>query len=649
MSQLQLPASFVKRYRVAELIGRGATSVVFRAEQIELARPVIVKVLHLSGDVANVSRRFVREAKLLAALSHPNIVAILDHGADDDCLYLTYPDEAGVPGDKVFAEARPMPVPRAARMLADVLAGLDCAAAAGIVHRDLKPANLLFVPDGTAKLMDFGMARDVDPSSTPITQAGFFVGTPGYASPAQIEGLAPDPADDLYAAGLIAYEALIGKNPLRKGALPETFHAHLHEMPPPPHTLRPEVPPALSSLVLDLLAKKRLQRPTSREALVRAGEVLALLGLSTSQLNLPAPEPEPEPAPAPRRTRRTAPVRAVAVVPPPPPSRLKMGAAALASFLVVAVVAALVLLRRPEPAPAVSPSPSPSPTADLLRAALERFGPAQLVQSIHADLQRVGQPRWFRKVPAPQMVELRQRWSAQLAARARDCGLAPLLSGAQPLSLEDYFGLQDLEDLVRYCRKFEVPFTLPAFAERLRLQQAGLPPDPSPGAILAFASSGEPEFQEMVAPFRRPAWTAHAIPHRDRFHAGADMRDVDPAEVLQEGSADAKSFLTCANPKPFDVPADLASLAIIGVAKDLFENARFDVAIGPDLQHLTRVAVIRDCPHPTLFHHAVDPRALSGPPRYLEVRMRVLPGMDGYREYAQLPRIGLVWKPRSGQ
>jgi len=239
------------------------------------------------------------------------------------------------------------------------------------------------------------------------------------------------------------------------------------------------------------------------------------------------------------------------------------------------------------------------------------------VQLIHADLLRIPRSRWFRREPSVEMIALRARWSESLAGRVGASGLGAALAAlrASPHRPALYLALEDLEDLARYCAQLGVPLALPPLAPLLAPdgQTAGRPPSSTPALLFAFSASAD-----AAAALAEPAWPVIDAAHGDRFHAG-------------------EHALT-----HFQLPEGLEVAEVFGAATDLESNARFDISLGPDSAHLTRVAVIRDCARPALFRHPVDPSVLAGPARYLGIELTVLPDTNDSREYALVPRLGLA-------
>lgn len=386
-----------ERYELQSPLGRGGMAEVWRAWDNRLGRPVAVKILDQPGlaDPSSIER-FRREAQAVARIAHPNIVAAYDYGTQDGRPYLVMELVAGETLDALLTRG-PLPVPEAVRIMAQACAALDAAHRAGVVHRDIKPGNLIIMPDGTTKVLDFGIARLQDTATqAALTRPATVIGTSHYMAPEQAAGTSADPRTDLYALGCVLYAALTGEPPF-PGANPMgVLYQHLNAPVPPLRERRPDVPPGLEQLVMQLLAKNPADRPAD------ATEVRArLLGLSGGTSVMPAPVSGAA-GPA---THTGMPVGRATVAPPtargsetgylpvPPmdqvsrPARgprwlLPVGAAVAGGLLTLLLV--LLLLPRGEPnsgpsgaaAPSETPVPSPSasPSDQPTRAAVGADG-----------------------------------------------------------------------------------------------------------------------------------------------------------------------------------------------------------------------------------------------------------------------------------
>ncbi len=237
---------------------------VWRAEDTMLRRPVALKVLHPAlSDDQGFQRRFVEEARTVAALRAPGVVEIFDIRGDRDehgeaMTYLVMEFLEGQSLHSVIERHAPMPAQRVLPLLAQIADALDVAHRAGIVHRDVKPANIIVDAKGAPTILDFGIALRRD--HTALTATGTVLGTVGYASPEQLRGEELTGASDLYSLGIIAYECLSGAIPFDRNSPAAVITGHLHETPPP---LPPGVPPVAAELVDWAMAKDPAERPAS--------------------------------------------------------------------------------------------------------------------------------------------------------------------------------------------------------------------------------------------------------------------------------------------------------------------------------------------------------------------------------------------------
>jgi serine/threonine-protein kinase len=243
---MQAPEVIGGRYELRGVLGRGGMAEVRDGWDLRLDRPVAVKLLYPVFTAQPDDRtRFEVEARSAASLNHPNIVSVHDSGEHAGTPYIVMERLAGQTLGDVIARG-PLPQPQVRSILDDVLAALAAAHAAGILHRDIKPANILFSSSGHTKVADFGIAKS---AGGPHTMTGQIVGTMAYLSPDRIAGRPASVADDLYAVGAVGYEALSGRRAFPQENLPELARAIAEETPPPLSALRPDVDPALASVI----------------------------------------------------------------------------------------------------------------------------------------------------------------------------------------------------------------------------------------------------------------------------------------------------------------------------------------------------------------------------------------------------------------
>ena len=263
------PELLAGRYAVERTLGGGGMAVVYLARDGELDRPVAVKVLagHVLDDPA-FRQRFVREARMAAGLSHPNVVSIYDTGEDDGrpFIVMEYVDGETV-GDIVSRRGK-VPAAEVVDLALQICGGLEHAHGAGLVHRDVKPQNLLVrAADGAVKIADFGIARSAD--ATELTQVGTVLGTAAYLAPEQASGDEVSPATDLYSLGAVLYELLTGRPPYRFETLVELAFKQQEQAVDPVREHAPDVPEALEDVVMRCLARNPAYRPESAGALAR--------------------------------------------------------------------------------------------------------------------------------------------------------------------------------------------------------------------------------------------------------------------------------------------------------------------------------------------------------------------------------------------
>jgi eukaryotic-like serine/threonine-protein kinase len=255
-------------YVLEEKLGEGGMGVVFRATDTRLRRAVALKILddNFAADRER-RRRFLREARLAAAVTHPNIAAIYEVGETDGRLFLVQELVAGTTLRQRLAGSA-LPLPEQARIARALASALARAHERGVIHRDLKPENIAIDADGEVKILDFGLAKRTDErgadasSSLPLSDEGEMLGTPGYMSPEQVNGLTVDHRTDLFALGVILYEMATGTRPFR-GTGMVAVAAVVHDQPIAPRSLVPDLSPSLERLMMQCLEKQPAARPAS--------------------------------------------------------------------------------------------------------------------------------------------------------------------------------------------------------------------------------------------------------------------------------------------------------------------------------------------------------------------------------------------------
>ncbi|HNV68441.1 MAG TPA: protein kinase [Candidatus Ozemobacteraceae bacterium] len=260
----------VQQYHVLRELGRGGMAVVFLADDTGLQKKVAIKALppNLTHE-PELTRRFLQEARLAAALTHPGIITIHTVGATPQgqpFFVMEY-----LPGDRLSGKLQqgPLPIPEATRIMRETLAALGYAHARKVIHRDIKPDNILFRDDHSVVIADFGIAK-ATMSSQAMTATGMIMGTPHYMSPEQCRGDTVDHRSDLYSCGIVLFHMLTGKLPFTGDGMHALMYAHLRQAPPIPSHLNAQVPKALDAVVLKALAKNPDERFANADAFLQA-------------------------------------------------------------------------------------------------------------------------------------------------------------------------------------------------------------------------------------------------------------------------------------------------------------------------------------------------------------------------------------------
>jgi serine/threonine-protein kinase len=271
-----LIGKIIAGHRLVELIGQGGQSVVYVAEHLRLGRRRAIKLLPARFAQDQEARaRFEEEWKAAAAIEHAGIVEVFDAGEVDGELYIVMQYVPGSDLGGLVAAEGPLEPERALRILEQVAQALDAAHAAGLVHRDIKSANILVGEGDRAYLSDFGVAK-LARAGDSRTRAGYFIGTADYAAPEQIEDRDVDGRADVYSLGCVLYYCLTGTAPFPRDNQTQVMLAQLHDPPPRPTASRPDLPPALDTVLGKALAKDRDERyATCREFVAAARDAAA--------------------------------------------------------------------------------------------------------------------------------------------------------------------------------------------------------------------------------------------------------------------------------------------------------------------------------------------------------------------------------------
>jgi serine/threonine protein kinase len=351
---MQAPEVLGGRYELRGVLGRGGMAEVRDGWDIRLDRPVAVKLLYPVFTTQSDNRmRFEVEARAAAALNHPHIVSVHDSGEHAGTPYIVMERLSGQTLADVIARG-PLPQPQVRSILDDVLSALAAAHAAGILHRDIKPANILFSALGDTKVADFGIAKS---AGTAHTLTGQIVGTMAYLSADRIAGRPASVADDLYAVGVVGYEALAGRRAFPQENLVELARAVADVTPPPVAVLRPDVDPALAAVIERAMAREPHRRFGSANEMraALAGRIGPPVDLRPPTRVLAAPLPDPTTMVVPPRIRRKR-------------SRWVLLAAVVIAVLVAAIAFIVDSASRPavlEPASTSTSVPPPVTTSVL--------------------------------------------------------------------------------------------------------------------------------------------------------------------------------------------------------------------------------------------------------------------------------------------
>jgi eukaryotic-like serine/threonine-protein kinase len=327
------------RYRIEGRLARGGMATVYEAVDLRLERTVALKVMHpVLADDEQFVARFIREARSAARLSHANIVAVYDQGADGGNVYLAMEYVQGRTLRDLLRRRGYLDPRTALIVFESVVAALAAAHRAGLVHRDIKPENVLLADDGRVKVADFGLARAISSASSVTAGAGtggVLIGTVAYLAPEQVERGIAGPRSDVYAAGILLFEMLTGEPPHAGDTPLAVAYQHVHNDVPPPSTRVEGIPRAIDELVADATSRDPDLRPEDAGALL--GDVRAVMRSlddpfdvdrddgyqHTAVVSVPAPRhtqngqesaPPLAPSPGPRRRRSRGPIALLLVL-----------------------------------------------------------------------------------------------------------------------------------------------------------------------------------------------------------------------------------------------------------------------------------------------------------------------------------------------
>lgn len=351
------PGIMLNHFRIEHQLGSGGMGSVYCGTDTTLNRQVAIKILDERLQAVPENReRFQREARIIAALRHPNLMQIYFVGEDKGYQYFVMEYIRGQSLQKYLSDrGGKLPLKEALRILIEVISALRKVHGNGIIHRDLKPANIMIDgDDGRAILVDFGLSKECEETAG-LTSEGAILGTPDYMSPEQIEGGGLGPHTDIYSLGVILYQMLSGVSPFRRKTTIQTLRAHCESAPPPLTAHDPALPPALAVIVNTMLAKTAAQRYKNIEELAAALYTVCKHPALTRIIgadHAATPDAQTLMAPAPTANRKASvQMRAPGEVPTAPNPQNKI------------IVACPAQPERPQPQaakPAVTPYPAAS-------------------------------------------------------------------------------------------------------------------------------------------------------------------------------------------------------------------------------------------------------------------------------------------------
>lgn len=253
------------RYRVDDVIASGAMGTIFKGWDPRLEREIAIKTIRIGESVSSFDRnqlvtKLISEAKMVAQIAHPNIVTIYDAVDSQEIAFIAMELIEGISLDDYLSGGNTVLPLQTVALASGLLRGLSEAHERSIIHRDIKPSNVLLGYNGSIKLSDFGIAGLKSQSVSGMSRV---IGTPGYIAPEVISGSKYGEVSDIFAVGVLLYRCLIGYSPFRGPSVKDILKATRSQSPTPPHEINPEIPEALSNLVMSLLIKDPLKRPNS--------------------------------------------------------------------------------------------------------------------------------------------------------------------------------------------------------------------------------------------------------------------------------------------------------------------------------------------------------------------------------------------------
>jgi serine/threonine-protein kinase len=366
----------IGRYQILERVGKGGMGVLYRGIDPVLDREVAIKVMlvDFSDDTEQMRPRFYREAQAAARLQHSNIVTIFEFAEDNNTPYIVMEFLRGGGLDARMASPLPLTLDDKLNIIAQLCSALNYAHAQGVVHRDIKPANLFLLPDGTVKLLDFGVAKL---TSSTLTKQGDVIGSVSYMSPEQLSGSdSIDGRSDIFSAGVVLYEMLTGRKPFKGDSPTGTIVQILREEPPPVDEIVAGIPPQLSAVVRKALAKDVADRYASASEFGRDLQLIrrSLQTLQdSSSLDETRFASQAELAALQQQLNKDASAKVQTSVSTAAQGRRRAIPVAIAVLLIVSAVAFLVNGRRPASSPdaegveARTTAAAASPAAETVR------------------------------------------------------------------------------------------------------------------------------------------------------------------------------------------------------------------------------------------------------------------------------------------